>query len=130
MIMEDGFRLLDVIGAPLPSSIRKADSSHSSWTSLVTRWLAALAGFDTYHGTRGQGLIFNEDTKAWTSLEPSSAAPKEPSRAPSLQNLHVETSAAAVEVAHRPPEGDEIDDEDDSDVDFEEGSVDLSSSVS
>jgi len=131
MTMEDGFRLLDVIGAPLPSTIHKVDSSHSSWISLVTRWLTAIAGFDTYHGTRGHGLVFDEDAKDWTPRESISAPTDEPSRASSLQNLHVETSAAAVEVAHLPPQGEEAnDDEDDSDVDFEEGSEDLSSGES
>jgi len=132
MTIEDGFQLLDVIGAPLPSSILEVDSSHSSWISLVARWLTALAGFEEYHGTRGNGLIFDEDTKAWTSVGHDYVPASESSpRAPSLQNLHVETSSAAVEVAHLPPQGDGMNgDYDDSDVDFEEGSEDLSSSVS
>jgi len=132
MTIEDGFQLLDVIGAPLPSSIHKEDSSHSSWISLVRRWLIALAGFDAYHGSRGDGLTFDQNTKSWTSVSQQSESTNKssPCRAPSLQNLHVETSAGAVEVAHRPPQGPEHE-EGDSDVDFEVGeSEDLSSSVS
>merc|ERR1719296_268386 len=130
MKVEDGFRLLDVIGAPLPSSIIKEDSSHSSWVSLVTRWLTALAGFEAYHGTRGKGLAFDEGSKAWVSPSHGNAPVNEskPRSAPSLQNLHVETSAAAVEVAHLPPLGDDLNG--DSDIDFEEDSADFSSSES
>lgn len=131
MTTDDGFRLLDVIGAPLPSAFHKNDSSHSSWISLATRWLTALAGFDAYHGTRGRGLTFDKVSKTWTSVECSDSPSDQPSHAPSLQNLHVETSAAAVEVAHCPPEDeDENGEEDDSDVDFEDGSEDISSSAS
>ena len=139
MTIEDGFRLLDVIGAPLPSSILKEDSSHSSWISLVTRWLTALAGFEVYHGTRGKGLVFDDETKAWSPQVACSTAPtnesNSPPRAPAFQNLHVETSATdEVEVAHRPPPGEEDevnDDEDDAHVDFEVGgSEDDSSSAS
>jgi len=133
MTIEDGFRLLDVIGAPLPSFVVKVDSTHSSWISLVTRWITALSGFDAYHGTRGGGLFFDEEAKAWTTAarrhEPTNKCTS--SRASSFQNLHVETSAAAVEVAHRPPQDEEVDGNDnDSDVDFEVGSDDLSASVS
>lgn len=118
MTTEDGFWLLDIIGAPLPSSIL-----HSSWNSLVKRWLTSLKGFEAYHGTRGNGLIFDENTKTWTSV-----ANKINLRCtPQLQNLRVETTAAAVEVAQLPrQESDSID----YDVDFEEESEDSSSSVS
>lgn len=133
MTTEDGFQLIDVIGAPLPSSILEENSSHSSWISLVSRWLTSLAGFEAYHGTRGNGLAFDEATKGWTPVahDDVSAHASSPRVASSLQNLHVETSAAAVEVAHLPPRGDDLNgDEDDSDVDFEQESEDLSSSAS
>lgn len=111
MTTEDGFWLLDIIGAPMPSSVLT-----SSWSSLVKRWLTCLTGFDTYHGTRGNGLTFNEKTSSWIPIKNESSL----RYSPPLKNLHVETSAAAVEVAQLPPQGnDSINDEIDSDEDFD-----------
>ena len=118
MTTEDGFWLLDMIGAPLPSSIL-----HSSWNSLAQRWLTCFKGFEAYHGTRGEGLIFDENTKSWTLVaDKSSLRCTHP-----LQNIRVETSAAAVEVAQLPSHVDDlIVDKSDSDVEFEDESEDLS----
>jgi hypothetical protein len=122
MTIEDGFWLLDIIGAPLPSSIL-----HSSWNSLAKRWLTSLKGFEAYHGTRGKGLIFDENTRTWASVANENSL----RCTPSLQNLRVETSSAAVEVAQLLPQGDDsIGDKSDSDVDLGEESEDLSSSGS
>lgn len=129
MSIDDGFQLLDVIGAPLPSTILKADSSQSPWISLVTRWLTALKGFEAYHGTRGQGLAFDEKMKAWTSKAHDLMLPdrSSPRGAPSLQNLQVQPSPGAVEVAQLPPQGGDVHDNDgDSDADFEEESEESS----
>lgn len=132
MTIEDGFRLLEVIGAPLPSSIVSLDSNYSSWSSLITRWLTALVGFDSYHGTRGKGLVYEDGS--WISVV-SNNRPLDESKlpcAPQFENLHVETSSSAVEVAQLPTQNEEdIDsDEDDSVVDFEDESDDISRSFS
>jgi len=118
MTTEDGFWLLDMIGAPLPSSIL-----HSSWNSLAQRWLTCFKGFEAYHGTRGEGSIFDENTKSSTLVaDKSSLRCTHP-----LQNKRVETSAAAVEVAQLPSHVDDsIVDKSDSDVEFEDESEDLS----
>ncbi len=134
MTIEDGFRLLEVIGAPLPSSIVNLDESYSSWRSLVTRWLTAVVNFDSYHGTRGNGLV--NEGGAWASVVHGNgslddakvpcAPPFEP-----FDNVHVETSAAAVEVAQLPPQREDSNsDGEDSDVNFEEESEDISASLS
>jgi hypothetical protein len=134
MTTEDGFRLLEVIGAPLPSSIVNLDESYSSWSSLVTRWLTAVVNFDSYHGTRGNGLV--NEGGAWASVVHGNgslddtkvpcAPPFEP-----FDNVHVETSAAAVEVAQLPPQRENSNsDGEDSDVNFEEESEDISASLS
>lgn len=133
MTIENGFRLLEVIGAPLPSSIVNLDSNFCSWGSLVTRWLTALVGFDTYHGTRGNGLVneggtWNPVVHGAGSLGEGrlSCAPYEP-----FENVQVETSASAVEVAHLPPQREDCNsDDEDSDADFEEESDDISVSLS
>jgi len=130
MTIEDGFRLLDVIGAPLPSLIVKPGSSHSSWISLVTRWITALAGFDAYHGTRGGGLFFDKKTKAWAKVACNNEPASKCSHASSLQNLHVETSAAAVEVAHRPPHEEVDSNNNASEIGFEAESDGISPNVS
>ena len=127
MTIDDGFQLLEIIDAPLPSSILKEDSSHSSWISLVSRWLTALTGFEAYHGTRGNGLVFDNNTKAWVSAtRGDEPANKSSPRSAHIENLHVETSGSAVEVAQLPQQEEEEDD-DDSDVDFEVESNDSSS---
>lgn len=129
MTIEDGFRLLSVIGAPLPSSILKADSSHSSWISLVTRWLTALSGFETYNGTRGNGLAFDNDSQAWKPVT-SNNTNSSPLGAQAL-NLQVDTSGSAVEVAQLAQQGVEEqpqgDGNDDADIDLEVESSDESS---
>ena len=116
MKIDDGFRLMEVIDAPLPSAILKSDST-SSWTSVITRWLNALLEFEAYHGTRGDGLVFDEMKKNWipSSRKDSSATVS------SMQNIQVEPSASAVEVAQLPPQGDMNDDDH-----YEEGSEDIS----
>jgi len=132
MTIEDGFRLLEVIGAPLPSSIVSLDTNYSSWSSLITRWLTALVGFDSYHGTRGKGLVYEDGS--WISVVPNNS-PLDESKlpcAPQFENLHVETSSSAVEVARLPTQNEEdIDsDEDDSVGDFEDESDGISRSFS
>ena len=125
MNIDDGFQLLEIIDAPLPSSILKVDSSHSSWISLVTRWLTALTGFEAYHGTRGNGLVFDNNTKTWVSVNRGEeAANKSSPRSAHIDNLHVEPSGSAVEVAQLSQQEEE---DDDSDVDFEVESNDSSS---
>jgi hypothetical protein len=93
MTTEDGVWLLDIIGKPLPSSIL-----HSSWNSLAQRWLTCIKWFEANHGTRGEGLIFDENTKSLTLVaDKSSLQCTHP-----LHNIRVETSVAAVEVAQLP----------------------------
>ena len=123
MTKEDGFQLLDLIGAPHPSDILKKDSSHPSWFSLVTRWLTALSGFEAYHGTQGNGLAYDNSTKTWSSV----SCANNNTSSPPLQNIHVETSAAAVEVARYSPH---LENQGGPDAGFEAGSEDLDSSAS
>ncbi len=127
MTKEDGFQLLEVIGAPLPSSIVHLESSYFSWNSLVTRWLTAFVGFDSYHGTRGNGLVYKGDR--WTSEVHATGSAEESKLqcAPQFANVHVETSAAAVDVAQWE---DVNSNEGDPDVDFEDESDDTSASLS
>ena len=134
MSIDNGFQLLDIIGVPLPSSILKVDSSYSSWISLVTRWVSALSGFEAYHGTRGNGLAFDTETKAWIPVasgnnDAQSATNSRSRGVSSLQNLQVETSGSAVEVAQLPQQGGDADGED-LDIDFAVESDDESSGVS
>jgi hypothetical protein len=127
MKIDDGFQLMEIIGAPLPSSILKSGST-SSWTPLITRWLTALVDFEAYHGTRGCGLVFDEKTKTWNA-----AAERESSGKASLsmQNILVEPSSSAVEVEQVPSQGDEMNDVGpDEDVLGEEDSVDISLNAS
>jgi len=70
----DGFRILRMMGGPLPSYILKSASSSgvsgsspSSWFGLINRWLSSLHGFESYHGSKGSGLIFNGQAGTWTS---------------------------------------------------------------
>lgn len=130
MKIEDGFQLMEIIGAPLPSSMLKSDST-SSWASLITRWITALVRFEAYHGTRGCGLVFDERKKTWIA----SAERDSPGKVLSIQNIQVEPSSSAVEVAQLPPQGDEMNDDDpDEDVlgeeDSEEDSVAFSANSS
>ena len=90
MTTEDGVWLLNIIGEPLPSSIL-----HSSWNSLAQRWLTCFKWFEANHGTRGEGLIFDENTKSSTLVA-------DKSNAPIHFIIRVETSVAAVEVAQLP----------------------------
>lgn len=130
MKIEDGFQLMEIIGAPLPSSILKSDTT-SSWTSLITRWITALVSFEAYHGTRGCGLVFDERKKTWSA----SAETDSPGKVLSIQNIQVEPSSSAVEVAQLPSQGGEMNDDDpDGDVlgdeDSEEDSVAFSANSS
>lgn len=125
MKIDDGFQLMETICAPLPSSILKSGSSSSSWTLLITRWLTSFVGFEAYHGTRGRGLVFDERKKTWIA----SAERDAPVKVSSIQNIQVEPSASAVEVAQLPPQDDGMNDDSD-EVLFEEESEELSSNVS
>jgi hypothetical protein len=126
MKIDDGFLLLELIGAPLPSSILKSDATNSSWASLVNRWLTTLVGFEAYHGTRGCGLVFDERNKTWIA----SAETDAPVKVSSMQNIQVEPSASAVEVAQLPSQADAMNDADPGDNLDEEGSEDISSNDS
>lgn len=85
MTYGDGFRILKIMGAPLPSQILKGassssditgSSSPSSWFALINRWLSSIHGFEAYHGSKGRGLVFDEQSGAWT---PASASKMEAS---------------------------------------------------
>jgi len=126
MKIDDGFLLMELIGAPLPSSILKSDSTKSSWASLITRWLTTLVGFEAYHGTRGRGLVFDERKKTWIE----SAERDAPAKVSSIQNIQVESSASAVEVAQLPPQADAMNDDDPGEDLYEDVSEDISSNAS
>mmetsp|Transcript_18508 Transcript_18508/g.53111 ORF Transcript_18508/g.53111 Transcript_18508/m.53111 type:complete len:3364 (-) Transcript_18508:71-10162(-) len=73
MTYGDGFRILRGMGGPLPSQILKGSSpSHvsgtppSSWFALINRWLSSINGFESYHGSKGSGLVFDEQSGTWT----------------------------------------------------------------
>eukprot|EP00804_Cyclotella_cryptica_P008773 CCRYP_015624-RA/>CCRYP_015624-RA protein AED:0.01 eAED:0.01 QI:221/1/1/1/0.6/0.66/6/2355/3495 len=116
MASEDGLKLLECFGAPLPSDIMKASSSQSSWHALVNKWLKSFVAFESYHGTRGSGLVFDAGSKSWVSIHESTSSSAKVSSLSngttsghkkrdlsSLHNLHVESSPGAVEVAQRLP---------------------------
>lgn len=103
MTIEDGLQLLELMRAPLPSDILQKDPSPSSWISLVNRWLATFAGFEAYNGTRGGGLSYNKITHSWVRVAESNAA----SNIAETPTLRVKTSAASVEVAQMPKQGEE-----------------------
>ena len=115
MTTEEGLKLLERMGAPLPSEIISTSQAQSSWSSLVDRWLQSFAAFEAYHGTRGQGLIFDKSSKSWVVKQAPIPSPRKQVASAngatpgnkkrdlsSLQNLHVESSPGAVEVAQRP----------------------------
>ncbi|KAL7520416.1 hypothetical protein ACHAWX_006661 [Stephanocyclus meneghinianus] len=115
MASEDGLKLLECFGAPLPSDIMKTTSSQSSWHALVDKWLKSFVAFESFHGTRGRGLVFDVGSNSWVSIHDASSSVKvAPSvngttvghkkrDLSSLHNLHVESSPGAVEVAQRLP---------------------------
>ena len=81
MTYGDGFRILKIMGGPLPSQILKGASSSdvsgslpSSWFALINRWLSSINGFESYHGSMGRGLVFDEKSGAWTSASTSKKA--------------------------------------------------------
>lgn len=100
MTIDDGMLLFEAIGAPLPSIIIQESTSDKSWFSLVTRWLKILKGFNTYHSTRGGGLVFNTSSSSWVPAKEVCQSMLSETTSSSFSNLHVESSAAAVEVAH------------------------------
>ena len=74
MTCGDGFRILRDMGGPLPSQILKDASPSgvsgtppSSWFALIDRWLSSINGFESYHGSQGRGLVFDEQSNTWTS---------------------------------------------------------------
>jgi len=109
MTKEDGLKLLELFGAPLPSEI----TSQSSWNSLVGQWLKSLVAFESCHGTRGQGMVFDKSSNSWVRCERSHPSPAAKRAAngngaspchkkrdvSSFHNLHVDSSPGAVEVA-------------------------------
>jgi len=99
MTIDDGMLLFEAIGAPLPSNIIQETTSDKSWFSLVTRWLKTLKGFNTYHGTRGGGLVFDTSSSSWVPAKEVYLGMLSETTSSSFSNLHVESSAAAVEVA-------------------------------
>ena len=112
MTSEDGLKLLERFGAPLPSEI----SSQASWASLIDRWLKSLAAFECNQGTRGHGMVFDTNSNSWV---PSKVSPASPVKRvangngalschkkrdlSAFRDLHVESSPGAVEVARRLP---------------------------
>ena len=109
MTNEDGLKLLELFGAPLPSEI----TSQSSWNSLVDQWLRSFVAFESCHGTRGQGMVFDKCSNSWIRSERSHPSPAAKRAAngngsspchkkrdvSSFRNLHVDSSPGAVEVA-------------------------------
>ncbi|KAL7473331.1 hypothetical protein ACHAXS_013787 [Conticribra weissflogii] len=100
MTIDDGMRLFEAIGAPLPSTVIKESNSDKSWFSMVTRWLKVLKGFNAYHGTRGGGLVFDTMSSTWVPVKEVDQGMLSETTSASFSNLHVESSSAAVEVAH------------------------------
>jgi hypothetical protein len=112
MTGEDGLKLLERFGAPLPSEVK----SQPSWNSLVDRWLKSFVAFEACHGTRGHGLAFDKSTSSWVPQGSNPSAVKRATNGngaspchkkrdlSAFHNLHVESSPGAVEVARRPQE--------------------------
>ncbi|KAL7474464.1 hypothetical protein ACHAW6_000436, partial [Cyclotella cf. meneghiniana] len=76
MASEDGLKLLECFGAPLPSDIMKTTSSQSSWHALVDKWLKSFVAFESFHGTRGRGLVFDVGSNSWVSIHDASSSVK------------------------------------------------------
>jgi hypothetical protein len=63
MYIEDGFFFLEKMGAPCPSEIMKG----SPWLDVINRWLSAACTFETYHGSSGRYVAFDESLQQWVS---------------------------------------------------------------
>jgi len=64
MTYDDGFKILYMLGGPMPSKFITADSSFS-WNALIGKWIASLNGFESYHGSLGNGLVFDPALNNW-----------------------------------------------------------------
>ena len=135
MTSEDGLKLLERFGAPLPSEI----SSQASWTTLVDRWLKSFAAFESCQSSRGHGMVFDKSSNSWVPSKGSHASPVKRAAngngaspchkkrdLSAFRDLHVESSPGAVEVARRLPAQHHDHDEDDDDDDDSMSSEDES----
>mmetsp|Transcript_17876 Transcript_17876/g.25261 ORF Transcript_17876/g.25261 Transcript_17876/m.25261 type:complete len:2379 (-) Transcript_17876:136-7272(-) len=72
MFVEEGFYFVLKLGCPLPSDLMNQDVTHnnservgSSWLNLIDCWLNAISSLESYHGSRGNHLEYNDDLKVW-----------------------------------------------------------------
>ena len=71
MYIEDGMYFMKELDCPLPSELLSAFSQTDEnnpfheWAKLINRWLIAVATVDAYQGSRGNHLVYDNDSKKW-----------------------------------------------------------------
>jgi hypothetical protein len=78
LYIEDGFYFMDKFGCPLPSELYNSlcctnggsNDSVAFWGDLIKNWIHCIKAFDSYHGSMGNHLEYDNENKEWGTVSP------------------------------------------------------------
>jgi hypothetical protein len=73
MYIEDGFYFVEKLGCPMPSEIMKPcpktdGDEPSTWIDTIIRWIDGVVTLDAFHGSRGNHMKFDSESKSWSKV--------------------------------------------------------------